>query len=97
MSEHQTYKQQVVQTCHTLLKRGYLKATGQHLAALGTLRLGFIIHGISTCVSLFPFTRTGEMSFVTFSILNDDVIITKGRQRNLRSCWECKNKFYGCA
>ena len=27
MSEYQSYKQEVVHTCHTLLERGYLKAT----------------------------------------------------------------------
>jgi ribulose-5-phosphate 4-epimerase/fuculose-1-phosphate aldolase len=33
MSNYQTYKQQVVDTCHTLLERGYLKATEGNISA----------------------------------------------------------------
>ena len=33
MSEYQPYKQQVVDTCHTLLERGYLKATEGNISA----------------------------------------------------------------
>ena len=33
MTEYQTYKQQVVDTCHTLLERGYLKATEGNISA----------------------------------------------------------------
>jgi len=33
MSEFQIYKQQVVDTCHTLLERGYLKATEGNISA----------------------------------------------------------------
>ncbi len=33
MSEYQLYKQQVVDTCHTLLERGYLKATEGNISA----------------------------------------------------------------
>ena len=33
MSEYQSYKQQVVETCHTLLERGYLKATEGNVSA----------------------------------------------------------------
>ncbi len=33
MSEYQTYKQEVVNTCHTLLERGYLKATEGNISA----------------------------------------------------------------
>jgi len=33
MSEHQLYKQQVVDACHTLLERGYLKATEGNISA----------------------------------------------------------------
>jgi len=33
MSEHQLYKQEVVDTCHTLLERGYLKATEGNISA----------------------------------------------------------------
>ena len=33
MSDHQTYKQEVVNTCHTLLERGYLKATEGNISA----------------------------------------------------------------
>ncbi len=33
MSVYQTYKQQVVATCHTLLQRGYLKATEGNISA----------------------------------------------------------------
>ena len=33
MPEYQTYKQEVVDTCHTLLERGYLKATEGNISA----------------------------------------------------------------
>ena len=33
MSEYQLYKQQIVDTCHTLLERGYLKATEGNISA----------------------------------------------------------------
>jgi L-ribulose-5-phosphate 4-epimerase len=33
MSQYQSYKQQVVDTCHTLLERGYLKATEGNISA----------------------------------------------------------------
>ncbi|MBK8824756.1 MAG: class II aldolase/adducin family protein [Anaerolineales bacterium] len=33
MPEYQTYKQEVVNTCHTLLERGYLKATEGNISA----------------------------------------------------------------
>jgi L-ribulose-5-phosphate 4-epimerase len=33
MSQYQPYKQQVVDTCHTLLERGYLKATEGNISA----------------------------------------------------------------
>lgn len=33
MSEYQAYKQEVVNTCHTLLERGYLKATEGNISA----------------------------------------------------------------
>ena len=33
MSEYQIYKQEVVNTCHTLLERGYLKATEGNISA----------------------------------------------------------------
>ncbi|MBI5962104.1 MAG: class II aldolase/adducin family protein [Chloroflexi bacterium] len=33
MSKHQIHKQQVVDTCHTLLERGYLKATEGNISA----------------------------------------------------------------
>ncbi|HMU95050.1 MAG TPA: class II aldolase/adducin family protein, partial [Anaerolineales bacterium] len=33
MSNYQTYKQEVVDTCHTLLERGYLKATEGNISA----------------------------------------------------------------
>ena len=33
MSNYQTYKQEVVDTCHTLLNRGYLKATEGNISA----------------------------------------------------------------
>jgi ribulose-5-phosphate 4-epimerase/fuculose-1-phosphate aldolase len=33
MPEHKTYKQQVVDTCHTLLERGYLKETEGNISA----------------------------------------------------------------
>ncbi|MFN8412368.1 MAG: class II aldolase/adducin family protein [Anaerolineales bacterium] len=33
MSEYQTYKDEVVNTCHTLLERGYLKATEGNISA----------------------------------------------------------------
>lgn len=33
MPKYQTYKQQVVDTCHTLLERGYLKATEGNISA----------------------------------------------------------------
>ena len=33
MSNYQLYKQEVVDTCHTLLNRGYLKATEGNISA----------------------------------------------------------------
>lgn len=43
MSEFNSYKQQVVDTCHTLLQRGYLKATEGNISARARGRDAFAI------------------------------------------------------
>src|SRR5690242_3875850 len=73
MSEYQIYKQEVVNTCHTLLERGYLKATEGNISSRIKGRNEFAI-----TPSNYDYAKMQENDIC---VLNYETILLEGKMK----------------